>query len=96
MSSNRLGDMALKRFCGLFEENSCILERLFLNNTKISLIGAEMLFDSLKHNSHLCELDLSDNDLSGHNINKIQILLWTNRELRKLNLANCMLGKEAA
>ena len=96
MSSNRLGDMALKRFCGLFEENSCILERLFLNNTKISLIGAEMLFDSLKHNSHLCELDLSDNDLSGHNIKKIQILLWTNRELRKLNLANCMLGKEAA
>ena len=88
--------MALKRFCGLFEENSCILERLNLNNTKISLIGAEMLFDSLKHNSHLCELDLSDNDLSGHNINKIQILLWTNRELRKLNLANCMLGKEAA
>ena len=67
-----------------------------LNNTKITLIGAEMLFDSLKHNSHLCELDLSDNNLSGHNINKIQILLWTNRELRKLNLANCMLGKEAA
>ena len=72
------------------------MERLNLNNTKITLIGAEMLFDSLKHNSHLCELDLSDNDLSGHNINKIQILLWTNRELRKLNLANCMLGKEAA
>jgi Ran GTPase-activating protein (RanGAP) involved in mRNA processing and transport len=72
------------------------LERLFLNNTKITLTGAEMLFDSLKHNSHLFELDLSDNDLSGQNINKIQILLWTNRELRKLNLANCMLGKEAA
>ena len=72
------------------------MERLNLNNTKITLIGAEMLFDSLKHNSHLCELDLSDNNLSGHNINKIQILWWTNRELRKLNLANCMLGKEAA
>lgn len=65
-------------------------------NTKITLVGAEQLFDSLKHNSYLSELDLSENDLSGPKITKIQILLWTNRDLRKLNLSKCMLGREAA
>jgi hypothetical protein len=73
-----------------------MLKRLFLVNTKVTLAGAEILFDSLKHNTHLSELDLSENDLKGSKIAKVQICLWTNRELRKLTLSKCQLGREAA
>jgi hypothetical protein len=44
----------------------------------------------------LKELIISDNDLSGPNICKLQILLWNNRALRKLDFENCNLGREAA
>jgi len=96
LSQNRVCDQGLIKLSGIFEENSCVLTRLVVHSAKITITGAAQLFDCLKHNSHLKELILSDNDLSGSNICKLQILLWNNRDLRKLDFSNCNLGREAA
>jgi uncharacterized protein YjbI with pentapeptide repeats len=96
LSQNRVCDQGLIKLSGIFEENSCVLTRLIVHSAKITITGAAQLFDCLKHNSHLKELILSDNDLSGSNICKLQILLWNNRDLRKLDFSNCNLGREAA
>jgi hypothetical protein len=68
LSQNRVCDAGLIKLSGIFEENSCVLTRLIVSQAKITILGAAPLFDSLKHNSHLKELIISDNDLSGPNI----------------------------
>jgi len=42
------------------------------------------------------ELNLSENDLSGEEIGILQIMLWNNRDLKKLVLSKCNIGIEAA
>ena len=95
LSSNRIGDQALTKMSQMFEENSCRLQRLILVKCKISSQGAGDLFYSLRNCTHLQVLNLSENNLSGKNFQKIVLLLWNNNTLRKLILSDCMLGKSA-
>jgi hypothetical protein len=40
-------------------------------------------------------LNLSENNLSGKNFEKIVLMLWNNNRLKKLLLSQCMLGSSA-
>jgi len=44
------------------------------------------LFDSLKHNTHVEVRDLTGNYLSGAKIHMLQVLLWSNKDLKNLHL----------
>ena len=96
LSNNSICDSGIQKITGLFAQNMCTVKRLFLKQIKMTIAGADSLFDSLKHNTHVEVLDLTGNDLSGAKIHMLQVLLWSNKDLRKLTLAKCHLGKEAA
>jgi Ran GTPase-activating protein (RanGAP) involved in mRNA processing and transport len=42
-----LGDSALKTLTDLFDQNNCVLKRLYLQGCRITSIGAGMLFEAL-------------------------------------------------
>lgn len=93
LSSNRIGDEALKTLSETFEDSSCRLRRLILRNVKITATGVGSLFYSIRCNTRLSDLILSDNDLSGRGFQNISVMLWQNRDLKNLILSKCNLGR---
>ena len=96
LSNNKLGDTGLGRISEIFNDNKCHLQRLYLQNCEFTALGASQLFESIRLNSYLRNLNLSHNDLSGSQFHGIYHLLWTTKQLFSLSLASCRLGKPAA
>ena len=96
LSNNKLGDTGLGRISEIFHDNKCHLQRLYLQNCEFTALGASQLFESIRLNSYLRNLNLSHNDLSGSQFHGIYHLLWTTKQLFSLSLASCRLGKPAA
>ena len=96
LGSNKIGDAALTKLSEVFQDNSCRLQRLGLQNCSLTSAGVSVLLHYLRINNYLKSLNLSHNNLSGPDFNRVQLMLWNNRILQTLSLSQCRLGKVAA
>lgn len=96
LGSNKIGDAALTKLGEVFQDNSCRLQKLGLQNCSVTAAGVGVLLHFLRINNYLRSLNLNNNDLSGTEFNRIQLMLWNNRVLQSLSLSGCRLGKVAA
>ena len=65
LGSNKLGDAALTKLSEVFQDNSCRLKKLGLQNCNVTSIGISVLFQHLRINNYLTSLNLNNNNLSG-------------------------------
>ena len=87
LSQNRLGDEGLSRLCQLYETDNCYVKILKLRACSFT---SGRVFDSLKYNSSLKELNLAENCFSlKKDAQLIKFMLWTSKELRRLDLSRC-------
>ncbi|KAI9597221.1 hypothetical protein BDF19DRAFT_421150 [Syncephalis fuscata] len=72
----------------------CNVRKLTLRNISMSSNGARILAKSLKHNSTLQHLDLSENALTAHDIHRLYHKLGKIGRLQSLNLARNPIGAQ--
>ncbi|KAI4887863.1 hypothetical protein NFI96_015073 [Prochilodus magdalenae] len=90
------GDLKIKQLSDLIQDSHCILQKLKLNNRRITEQGCITLASALCSNpSQLIELDLSGNEIGNSGVQKLADLLKkSHSKLVKLNLSFCSLKEK--
>ncbi|XP_058632540.1 NACHT, LRR and PYD domains-containing protein 12-like isoform X1 [Onychostoma macrolepis] len=90
LSWNNLGDAGLKLISDGLKDPRCKLEKLTLSDCGVTDEGCAALSSALRSNSHLRELDLSENELGDAGLTLISDGLKDPRcKLEKLTLSDC-------
>ncbi|XP_058632603.1 NACHT, LRR and PYD domains-containing protein 3-like isoform X4 [Onychostoma macrolepis] len=90
LNRNKLGDAGLMLISDGLKDPRCKLEKLWLSHCGVTDEGCAALSSALRSNSHLKELDLSDNKLGAAGLTLISDGLKDPRcKLEKLKLYDC-------
>ncbi|XP_058632582.1 NACHT, LRR and PYD domains-containing protein 12-like isoform X2 [Onychostoma macrolepis] len=90
LSLNNLGDAGLMLISDGLKDPRCKLEKLWLSDCGVTDEGCAALSSALRSNSHLRELDLSENELGDAGLTLISDGLKDPRcKLEKLTLSDC-------
>ncbi|XP_029921621.1 NACHT, LRR and PYD domains-containing protein 12-like, partial [Myripristis murdjan] len=96
LSENQLEDSGVKLLSAGLESPNCRLKTLRLNGCGLSESCCASLASALKSNSHLTELDLSENQLQGSGVKLLSAGLESpNCSLKTLSLRSCRLSESS-
>ena len=92
LSYNKIGDTGGEELAKIFQENSSLLMKVDLSACELTARSVSKLFFALKSNNFLKYMNLNGNNLSGNGFDQVSILLWNNRRLEHLSLAQCKIN----
>ncbi|CAM4584315.1 unnamed protein product [Leuciscus chuanchicus] len=96
LSENKLGNSGIKKICSLLENTQCRIEKLNLSGCSITEEGYKGLTSSLKSNSHLTELDLTENDPGQSGVKELnELLRLESCKLKNIRFLKSVAAQEA-